>query len=313
MNTNEEIRCGYKISAQIKKVWAVQLKMTQYIINLCHKHNLKIWAASGTLLGAVRHKGYIPWDDDIDLVMFRDDYDKLISISQTEVTDPYFFQCAYTEDGYLRGHAQLRYTGTAAILPSDIYSNIDQSIFIDIFVYDAISDNKDYFWRKTIRQAKKTRVILNWLSYNRRISYHPLSIIKYVVHKLLCLIYHNPLKLFQKYENLLRQYRISDNKFMCYHAFIPDLVNKYNFMKEWYSETIMLPFEDIYIPAPINYHDVLKVEYGNDYMLPKQLPSMHGVMIFSTEYSYKDLLPDLRKQDKQESYAKFLKYFNFYR
>ena len=87
-------------------------------------------------MGTVRHKGYIPWDDDIDMLMFREDYDKLIELADSEFKDPYFLQCAYTEKHYYRGHAQMRYKGTTAILKGDIYQPFDQSIFLDIFVYD---------------------------------------------------------------------------------------------------------------------------------------------------------------------------------
>lgn len=76
-----EERCGYHISEKMKKVWAVELKLLDYFDQLCREHNLRYYIAYGTLLGAVRHQGFIPWDDDIDVVMFRDDYEKLKVIS----------------------------------------------------------------------------------------------------------------------------------------------------------------------------------------------------------------------------------------
>ena len=98
MNLNSEIRNGFSISHETKKIWDIQLKLVQKLLQVCNKHDLKVWADSGTLIGAVRDKGFIPWDDDIDINMMRDDYNKLISFAD-EFEKPYFLQCAYTDKG----------------------------------------------------------------------------------------------------------------------------------------------------------------------------------------------------------------------
>ena len=134
MNLEEETRKGYTISKKMKSIWNIQMKMVKKVLTVCKKYNLKIWADGGTLLGTVREHGYIPWDDDVDLVMLREDYNKLLEIAPKEFKDPYFFQCAYTDKFYPRGHSQIRYNGTTAILPTEINCKFNQSIFIDIFV-----------------------------------------------------------------------------------------------------------------------------------------------------------------------------------
>ena len=140
---DEEVRCGYTVTRQMKEVWAVELDILSELQRVCEKYNLKFFADAGTLLGAVRHKGFIPWDDDIDVCMFRNDYDKLVSIADDEFKAPYKFQCFYTEKGYYRGHAQIRNTNTTCILKSELGKNIqfNQGIFLDVFVLDGVTND----------------------------------------------------------------------------------------------------------------------------------------------------------------------------
>ena len=74
-----------------------QLEILSYFDNFCKKNGLKYYASGGTLLGAIRHKGFIPWDDDIDVVMFRKDYDRLLSIAENKIDFPFFLQNDYSD------------------------------------------------------------------------------------------------------------------------------------------------------------------------------------------------------------------------
>ena len=94
-NLNEEVMDGHTVTADMKKLWAVEMDLAKKLLEVCKKYNLKIWAEGGTLLGAVRHKGFIPWDDDLDFVMMRDDFEKLIEIGPKEFNEPYFLQTIY--------------------------------------------------------------------------------------------------------------------------------------------------------------------------------------------------------------------------
>ena len=92
MNLEEEIRDGYKVSADMKKLWSVQMEILDEIDRICKKHNITYYADGGTLLGAIRHKGFIPWDDDLDVQMYRDDLEKFCKVAKDELKPPFFFR-----------------------------------------------------------------------------------------------------------------------------------------------------------------------------------------------------------------------------
>ena len=142
-----EIRDGYQVTAKMKKIWAVELDLLCEFQRVADKYGIKYIANGGTMLGAVRHKGFIPWDDDIDLMMMRDEYDRLCEIAPKEFRHPYFFQTEYSDPGSLRCHAQLRNSETTAILDDEKngHFHFNQGIFIDIFPLDAVPDDKNLY------------------------------------------------------------------------------------------------------------------------------------------------------------------------
>ena len=112
---NEEVRSGFTVTRKMKEVWAVELDLLAQFDRVCRKHAIHYVASGGTLLGAIRHHGFIPWDDDIDLMVSRSDYDKLCAVAAQEFGQPYFFQTEYADPGFMRGFARLRNSATAGI------------------------------------------------------------------------------------------------------------------------------------------------------------------------------------------------------
>jgi lipopolysaccharide cholinephosphotransferase len=285
---NEETRSEHKILSNIKNVWSCELDLLKELLSVCAKYNLRCWIHAGTLLGAVRHKGFIPWDDDIDVVMFRDDYDILIHQAAKDFQAPYFLQTAYSDKNYIRSHAQLRNSNTTAILKRDIDQQFNQGIFIDIFVLDGVSKDT-----KIIRKQEKKILFYKRLLAN--IFYGKIENIKHIISrllpKLIFTINRNYIKIFKKFENELRKIQIDS----------VDYVSKIGYYgikncldKHWYDNTIYLDFENIKLPAPADYHNVLCVLYGNDYMTPIHSPSDHGDVIFDTNRSFTIVLKELR-------------------
>ena len=286
LNLEEEVRRGYTITHEMKRLWDVQLRLLSKLIDVCQKNNLKVFATGGTLIGAVREKGYIPWDDDIDVVMLRPDYDKLIEISSTEFESPFFFQCAYTDQGYFRGHAQLRYDHTMAALPYDMKRKrkFHQGIFIDIFVMDGVPEKDSD--RKKLASLQKTVLNFLWMRYNPEEREY-LPFLKNCI-KLGLKVFWNDNRLYKYLEDQCRKYPVSFSRLVGPVLFKPLRESSY-YKKEWYSQVVYVPFENISMPIPCEYDELLRHRFG-DYMTPQQAPTLHGDLVWSVDDDYVDRL-----------------------
>lgn len=264
-----------------REVWRLETEMLRSLLEVCRQNGLHCFADGGTLLGAVRHQGFIPWDDDIDVVMFREDYDKLLEIGKTAFHTPIFFQTYETDACYIRPHIQLRYVETTAILPWEKgIVKFDQGIFIDIFPLDGVPTNKfkRYFqWLKI--QALKKLIIA--VCYQSQIK----NVFKKMIVSLISKEGTYPLQRMlntqcRKYADsglvtLVCLNETSDRNLLC---------------RSWYDQTVNLLFEGLFIPAPEKFKQVLQVKYGDDYMVPKQEGTMHGEVLFDPYKSYKEYI-----------------------
>lgn len=278
----EEERCGYKISAEMKKVWAVQLDLLQVLFDVCKKHGLRIYAEGGTLLGAIRHKGFIPWDDDIDLTMMREDYDKLMSLGD-EFTHPYFLQNVYTDPHYTHRHAQIRNSETACWSwnAKGCVKKFNQGIFIDIFPSDDMPMNPRAFsryYKKEGLARQKYRLISKFANALPEGLYQMLrNKTKFLSDK--CR--------YENYENVLRSVKNGDDGNVCEISF----QHNYPILnKRLYGEPQWVEFEHIEMPIPQCPHDILRLQFGDNYMTPLHEDSVHGSLHFDVDHSYKEHL-----------------------
>lgn len=278
----EEERCGYKISAEMKKVWAVQLDLLQVLFDVCKKHGLRIYAEGGTLLGAIRHKGFIPWDDDIDLTMMREDYDKLMSLGD-EFTHPYFLQNVYTDPHYTHRHAQIRNSETACWSwnAKGCVKKFNQGIFIDIFPSDDMPMNPRAFsryYKKEGLARQKYRLISKFANALPEGLYQMLrNKTKFLSDK--CR--------YENYENVLRSVKNGDDGNVCEISF----QHNYPILnKRLYGEPQWVEFEHIKMPIPQCPHDILRLQFGENYMTPLHEDSVHGSLHFDVDHSYKEHL-----------------------
>ncbi len=294
----EEERCGYVVSAEMKKIWAIELDLLQKFSSVCEKHGLSYFIDGGTLLGAVRHGGFIPWDDDADVCMPREDYDRLAQIAEKEFEDPYFYQSTLTETGFFRTHAQLRNSNTTGCIDIDCSKDINRGIFIDIFPIDAVADNKllRYMQKKRISALKR----LLAFEYDR--DYNKQGLAGRVFYKFTHAFFNViPYKKVFSYfdQHCLARYRRKRTRL------VGDISLKWrtnvHWKREWFEGYVYLPFETLMLRAPAFYTDVLRRQYGDFMRIPKNIVApngrCHGAVTFSPDIPYKDYFkkPDIIK------------------
>lgn len=125
----------------LRKLQMTELEMLIEVDRICRKHNIKYSLDGGTLLGAIRHDGFIPWDDDADIVMLRSEYKKFYKACKNDLdTERFFLQDFRTDQNYRWGYSKMRRNGTVFLRSGQEHVKCNQSVFIDIFVYDQVPD-----------------------------------------------------------------------------------------------------------------------------------------------------------------------------
>ena len=295
----EEERDGYLVSAKTKQLWAVQLDLLNEFDRVCKKHNLKYILDFGTLLGAVRHKGFIPWDDDVDVSMLREDYDKLMDVGSKEFNEPYLLQNVTKEKYYDEPTSKLRRTDTTYLMPHNLRfrSPYNQGIFIDIFVFDALPSNDENIVKQT-RQTTTKMYARAFASAHRPGLFDgyvlPLTALRYFYLK--CRYGSSQTQQVQR-EQFAKQ--CVSSPFVCNIQSQATRVRPLS----WFENVEYAQFENLSMPIPVCYDEVLKECYG-DYMRPVRGTSAHNLIFTDSSHSISDLISQLG------SYEKLMKQLN---
>lgn len=128
-------------NVEIKDIQKVQLEVLLEFDRICKKNNIRYQLFAGTLLGCIRHEGFIPWDDDIDVCMLREDYDKFIDLCKSELSPMYFLQTYETDKNYIMQFAKIRKNNTIFMEKATSKCKIHQGVYIDIFPLDKVQPN----------------------------------------------------------------------------------------------------------------------------------------------------------------------------
>lgn len=254
---NDEVRDGFLVMADRKKVWNRQLEIWQEIDRVCRKHNIKYQAIYGTLLGAVRHKGFIPWDDDLDLCMLRPEYNRFYEIVDDELKGGVFEVRKKTFSSIAVAHSQ-----TTALIRSD-FTNKEGSkgLIVDVFSMDIAPDGtKDaYFATNAINELMGT--VYNFPALVEHANKGRRTLNDWSVIEGLNAV-QDRAKQFE-FLNTFAEGLFDWSKAVNWLDYTCKDMQTKPYQKDWFNETIYLPFESVEVPAPAAYEEILTTFYGD--------------------------------------------------
>ena len=290
------------LNEDLSKLWAVELNLLEKLKEICKKYELTYFASDGTLLGAVRHKGFIPWDDDMDFFLLWPDYQKLMEVAPRECQYPFFFQCIYTEQDAMANASRLRRCDTTGFTKwehENVGSGYNRGVFIDVFPLFYVPDSEEE------RANQKETVMHLW----RCIHGHD-ALIRRGEGKAVN----------EQYESFIPEYLELCRSMGISKAEEPDIVwLKEEYLKacawglreakevgvtsirchaphmmwnaEWFDHSVELPFESTAVNCPAQYEKILEREYG-DWRTPVRGSADHEMFVVDTETPWEQFMEE---------------------
>lgn len=285
----DEMRSGFLVTSHRKKLWNVQLNLIKEFDRICKKHNLRWFAIGGTLIGAARHKGYIPWDDDVDIGMLRPEYEKFRRIVASEIKPPYLLDVWYNyrrEDDepseltdmslplisreYFKMYYPICFPFFPLIKIRDTRTfmlehpggqNVHQSIFLDVFPLDSVPPFAEEQQRTNFEIARviyaatiNPNLIRDAMQKKQRLLVDYDSLQKFI-------------KLPYKQRGMQLENLLAKNFFMSEHVGEMSDWGLSSMRRFYQSKNLIdityLPFEKMELPSPVGYDSVLTDYYGD--------------------------------------------------
>ena len=276
----------------IREVQEAQLDIFKQFLRICDKHGLAYFIVFGTLLGAVQFKGFIPWDDDIDVAMKRNDFEEFLTIAERELPKPYFIQTHKTDPEYFHHIARVQNLDTTSVERRYKHLNIKCGICIDVYPLDGVVNTWAYNTKVKLMDSVYRRCINEWIDnsncWETRFKTRLGKVISTLVFSCRDRDFY-----FDKIEKLYRNIPYDD---------VQDYVASFHdsniFPKKFFEDTAILEFEGMKVIGPAHYDEFFKRIYGDYTMLPPESERKrhHGYEALNVKIPYAEYLSQQEQQ-----------------
>ncbi len=266
-----EVQQYYISEEELRQIQKIQQELIGEVKRICKKCGIHFNMVGGTMLGAIRHKGYIPWDDDADIGFLRAEYEKFREACKTELDhEKYYMQDLRDTEGYRWGYGKLRRKNTAFVRLNQEFMPYEQGISIDLMPFDNVPDHKlarkihffrcflyrKIFWSKVGSRTEKQLGI--------RCLYKIMN----------CIPMKAVIKSYQRFIDAQQGRKTQLVRILTF----PTPKGVYGYKRSWYTRLSSYPFEDMMLPGAKDYDGYLRVKYG-DYMKmpPMEKRKVHPV------------------------------------
>ena len=253
---------------ELEELKKIELEVLCEIHKICQEQGIRYSLAEGTLIGAVRHKGFIPWDDDIDIFMPRPDYDRFIEYCRTNEA-PFDIICAETNDKYKYLFAKAMAKNTIIIEEYSNSDDIEMGIYVDIFPVDGLADTYEGAKKEFSKTSFKRELLVakNWTKYQRSKTrswiYEPIRFAFFVLSRFV-----SAKKLIKSLNKRLKRNSFEEK---AYSACVMSAYRQKEIMEaDIFKEYVDVEFEGKTFKMFKNYHSCLSNIYGNYMELPPE-------------------------------------------
>lgn len=283
-----EEREGFVVEAEMKKAWASELTVLSEVIRICDKYNLTYYADYGTLLGAVRHKGYIPWDDDIDIALKRADYMKLMKVLKSELPAHYSVNNCYESITHRQPMCSVANYAKVPV-PKEIqekFYGFPYVAGVDIYALDYLPGDEE---------LAEVQILMYNIAYDMAQRLDEIrangEVGKYLPQiEEICRVHLTDdetlrSQLWQLCDRIGGLFTEEECEFLTYMPRVVQGDTNFKYKKEWYDKTMKMPFENLQINVPAEYDNILRTLYG-EYIEYQQGVSSHNYPYYKRQKEY---------------------------
>ena len=271
MNESKTEHQYYISEKELRQIQEIQQDLIREVVRICRKCGIHFNMVGGTMLGAVRHKGYIPWDDDADIGFLRAEYEKFREVCKTELNhEKYYIQDLRDTKGYRWGYGKLRRKNTEFVRLGQEFLPIEKGISIDLMPFDNVPDKwvarKIHFFCCFLYRK------IFWSAVGSKIEKSPY---KRIVYKIMCLMPMDAvIKSYQRFVDVGQRKKTQLVRILTF----PTPKGIYGYERKWYTHLAKYQFGEMTLPGAYDYDGYLHTKYGNYMELPPvEKRKMHPV------------------------------------